>query len=214
MATQRVPALQFPSQQSLRKTQGPATTYLSPEELLAVLKIARARSARDWAMTLFAYRHGLRASEVCGLRMGDVDLKAGSLTVARLKGSMLTTQPLYQHRGQPLLDETAALRAWLRDRNADGSDYLFTSQKGGQLCRSAFFRAFQVIASAAGLSADKRHPHVLKHSLASHLVAGNVNLALVKQCLGHRSISSTMQYVGVTDGQAAQAVGAALMALF
>jgi integrase len=73
--------------------------FLSTEEILNVLKVARARSTRDWAMILLAYRHGLRASEVCGLRLGDVDLKAGSVTIARLKGSMLTTQPLYAHRG-------------------------------------------------------------------------------------------------------------------
>jgi integrase/recombinase XerD len=88
------------------------------------------------------------------------------------------------------------------------------SQKGGRLHRSAFFRAFQSVAEAAGLSAGKRHPHVLKHSLASHLIAGNVNLALVKQCLGHRSITSTMQYVGTSDGQAAEAAQAALMRLY
>ena len=192
----------------------PALSHLTPAELLALLKAARTSSARDWAMILLAYRHGLRASEVCGLRLGDVDQKASAVTVARLKGSMLTVQPLYAHRGQPLLDEQAALRAWLREREADGSNYLFTSQKGGKLHRSAFFRAFQSIAAAAGLPVELRHPHVLKHSLASHLVAGNVNLALVKQCLGHRSISSTMQYVGVTDAQAAQAAGAALMAAF
>jgi site-specific recombinase XerD len=50
--------------------------------------------------------------------------------------------------------------------------------------------------------------------LASHLIAGNVNLALVKQALGHRSISSTMVYVGTTDAQAAEAVQAALMGVF
>ena len=57
-------------------------------------------------------------------------------------------------------------------------------------------------------------PHCLKHSLASHLVAGNVNLALIKQALGHRSISSTMVYVGTTDAQAAELVQAALMGVF
>lgn len=197
-----------------RRVSSAQAVFLTPEETLAVLRAAKERSIRDWAMILVAYRHGLRASEVCGLRLGDVDLKAGSVTVARLKGSMLTTQPLYPHRGQPLLDETVALRVWLRDRKADGSDYLFVSQKGGKLCRSAFFRAFQAIVEAAGLPAVKRHPHILKHSLASHLIAGNVNLALVKQALGHRSISSTMVYVGTTDAQAAEAVQAALMGVF
>jgi integrase len=85
--------------------------HLTPEELLAMLKTARARGARDWAMILLAYRHGLRASEVCDLKMADVDLKAGSLSIWRLKGSLHTVQPLYRHKGQPLLDEIAALRS-------------------------------------------------------------------------------------------------------
>jgi integrase len=188
--------------------------HLSPEELLAVLKIARARSTRDWAMILLAYRHGLRASEVCALRMRDVSIKNQSITVRRLKGSLETVQPLYPHRGVPLLDELVALRALSRERRPDGSDFLFLSQKGGRLHRSAFFRVFQSVATVAGLSADKRHPHVLKHSCASHLIAGNVNLALVKQALGHRSINSTMKYIGTSDGQAAEAAGAAMMALY
>src|ERR1700681_2057669 len=174
-------------------------TSLSPQEMLALLKTARKRSTREWAMILLAYRHGLRASEVCGIKLADVDLKSGSISIRRLKGSLHTIQPIYQHRGQPLLDETAALRAWLRKRSADGSDYLFTSQKGGKLGRTQFFRNFQTVAESAGLPTEKRHPHVLKHSLASHLVAGNVNLALIRQALGHQSISSTMAYIGTSD---------------
>src|SRR5216683_1935083 len=80
-------------------------TILTPQEMLDLLKAARARSVRDWAMILLAYRHGLRASEVCGLKLADVDLKSGSISIHRLKGSMQTVQPLYPHRGQPLLDE-------------------------------------------------------------------------------------------------------------
>jgi site-specific recombinase XerD len=189
-------------------------TILTPQETLALLKAARKRSMREWAMILLAYRHGLRASEVCGIKLADVDLKAGSISIRRLKGSLHTIQPLHQHRGQPLLDETAALRAWLRKRPADGSDYLFTSQKGGKLSRTQFFRNFQMVAESAGLSIDKRHPHVLKHSLASHLVAGNANLALIRQALGHRSINSTMAYIGTSDAQASEALQRALMGLF
>jgi len=189
-------------------------TFLTPAETLAVLKAAKQRSTRDWAMILLAYRHGLRASEVCRLKLTDIDQKAGSISIRRLKGSLLTVQTLFQHRGQPLLDEMAAIRSWLRKRPADGSNYLFTSQKGGKLNRTQFFRVFQTVAQLAGLPVEKRHPHVLKHSLASHLVAGNVNLALIRQALGHRSINSTMQYVGTSDGQAAEAAHAALMNLY
>lgn len=225
MASQRIPqvvdqsksAAEIPT--SKKKTRATRAkrgqmTFLTTDEILAVLKVARVRSTRDWAMILLAYRHGLRASEVCDLKLADIDLKAGSISIRRLKGSLQTVQPLYPHRGQPLLDEVNALRTWLRERKSDGSDYLFTSQKGGKLDRTQFFRVFQSVAEAAGLPLEKRHPHVLKHSLASHLVAGNVNLALIRQALGHRSINSTMQYVGTSDGQAAEAAQAALMRLY
>jgi site-specific recombinase XerD len=188
--------------------------YLSPDELLLVLRVARSRSPRDWAMILLAYRHGLRASEVCSLRVTDISIKDSSLSIRRLKGSLHTIQPLYRHKGQPLLDEVAALRNWLHERQSDGSDFLFLSQKGGSLHRSQFFRIFRLCAVAAGLPPTKRHPHILKHSLATHLVASNVNLALVGHCLGHRAIGSTMKYVGVSDSQASQAAQAALMNLF
>jgi hypothetical protein len=120
---------------------------------------------------LTAYKHGMRASEVCNLRVDDLDLKNCSIVVERLKGSLRTTQAITEHRGEPLLNELRALREWLRERQADGSDYLFTSQKGGRLDRTQFFRLFRAIACKAGLPAEKQHPHALKHSLASHLVS-------------------------------------------
>jgi integrase/recombinase XerD len=96
----------------------------------------------------------------------------------------------------------------------DGSDFMFVYQKGGRLHSSQFFRVFQTIAESVGLPTDKRHPHVLKHSLASHLVAGNCNLALVKQQLGHASISSNMMYIGTNDQQSSEAASAVLMAMY
>jgi site-specific recombinase XerD len=187
---------------------------LEPAEILAVLRSARKKGARQWAMILIAYRHGMRASEVCGLRLDDLDLKNGSLVVARLKGSLKTTQAVAGHRGEPLLDEQKALREWLRERPNDGSDFVFVSQKGGRLDRTQFFRLFRSIAANAGLPPEKQHPHVLKHSLATHLVSANVNLALVKQALGHKSINSTMRYIATTDKQASQATVTALMSIF
>ena len=132
---------------------------LTPEELLAVLKTARSRSARDWAMVLLAYRHGLRASEVCDLKMADADLKAGSLSIRRLKGSLHRIQTVCRHKGQPVLDEVRALRAWLDEcknmAKSDGSDCLFLPQKGGRLSRVQFFHVFQACAVEARLPAQK-----------------------------------------------------------
>src|ERR1035437_8855346 len=163
--------------------------FLTTDEVLTVLKAARNESSRDWAMILLAYRHGMRASEVCGLTMADLDMKGEAVVVRRLKGSMTTSQPLYRHRGQPLLDEVKALGAYLKERKADGSEYLFLSQKGGCLSRVQFFRIFQHIAEAAGLPEGKRNPHILKHSLISNLVGENVNPYLIKTAVGHRALS-------------------------
>jgi type 1 fimbriae regulatory protein FimB len=185
---------------------------LTPEEILKVLKIA-SESKRTLAMILLAYRHGMRASEVCDLRLSDVDLKNGEVTIRRLKGSLRTVQPLCDHPGQPLLSEKRVLRAWLAERR-DASDFVFVSQKGGRIHRSQFFRAFQSIAERAGLPADRRHPHCLKHALGFALVAGNVHLTIVKQALGHKNIASTAIYAVPTDEQTGRAVNTALAGLF
>ena len=121
--------------------------HLEPAEVLSVLRAARAKGVREWAMIVLAYKHGMRASEVCNLRLDDIDMKNGSIVVERLKGSLRTTQAMTEHRGEPLLNELKALREWLRQRRDDGSDFLFTSQKGGRLDRSQFFRLFRAIAS-------------------------------------------------------------------
>jgi integrase len=188
--------------------------HLEPNEVLAVLRAARAKGSREWAMIVVAYKHGLRASEVCNLRVGDLDMKNGSVVINRLKGSLRTVQAVTEHRGEPLLNEVKALREWLRERREDGSDFVFNSQKGGRLDRSQVFRLFRAIAAEAGLPREKQHPHCLKHSIASHLVSANVNLALVKQQLGHKSIGSTMRYITTSDQQASKATATALMGIY
>jgi type 1 fimbriae regulatory protein FimE len=187
-------------------------TFLTPVELVAVLRAARKNRTRDWCMILMAYRHGLRSAEVCGLKLSEV--QSGAVSVQRLQGSLKTIQPLYRHLGEPLLDEVLALRAWLTERRPDPSDALFTSRKGGELDRTAFFRIFQAAAKAAGLSANKRHPRALRYSLASHLLASKVDVALVSQALGHRSINSTLPYTRFSDQEASEATQGALLRLF
>ncbi len=83
---------------------------LTQREVLSVLKFA-SDSKRNQVMILLAFRHGLRASEVCALKLGDVDLKNGTITIRRLKGSLKSTQDLLDHPGQPLMCEKRLLRA-------------------------------------------------------------------------------------------------------
>ncbi len=188
---------------------------LTPEEVLKVLKAA-GDSKRNHAMILLAFKHGLRASEVCNLTLSDVCLKNGEIVIRRLKGSLRTTQQMTDIPGQPFLSERRALRQWLAERESwgDRSEYLFISQKGGRLDRTAFFRIFQSAAAKAGLPRDRQHPHCLKHALGFALVEAGVKLAIVRQRLGHKSISSTAVYTQPTDAQANRVADAALAGLF
>jgi integrase len=188
--------------------------FLNEDELLTVLRTAKSKSIRDWAMILTTYSHGLRAAETCRLKIGDLDMRGGVLSIQRLKGSLFTIQELERHRGIPLLDEVKALKEWFAIRPTDCGDALFTSQKGGHLTSTQFYRIFRQIARDAGLPDHKSHPHVLKHTLATHMVRRDVNLAKVQRALGHRSINSTMIYVGVSDEEADTARHNALMNAF
>jgi type 1 fimbriae regulatory protein FimB len=177
---------------------------LEKNELLALLKQAASESARNHAMILTAFKHGLRASEVCGLRLQDVDLKNGIIIIRRLKHSLKSVQDILDIPGQPLMSEKRVLKAWLEERETyrDSSDYLFLSQKGGSLDRSAFYRIFQKTAEAAGLPKTKQHPHCLKHARGFFLAEQGVPLNAIQQALGHRSLASTGVYLKMTDARA------------
>ncbi|MGB6669407.1 MAG: tyrosine-type recombinase/integrase [Candidatus Acidiferrum sp.] len=189
---------------------------LNEKEILSVLKLAASESKRNVAMVLLAFKHGMRASEVCDLRLSDIDLKNGIVTVRRLKGSLKSQQDLTDIAGQPLLSEKRVLKAWLEEREGyrDRSDFLFLSQKGGKLDRSAFFRLFQNLAERAGLPKDKRHPHCLKHSAGFLLAEHGVPLQDIQKRLGHRSLASTGVYLEVTDEHANKEASKAFANIF
>jgi integrase len=173
---------------------------LTYDELLHVLRIAKGHSVRNWAMILTAFSHGLRASEVCNLKMSD--LKDGHLKIKRLKGSNATIHQLVPHRGQPLLDEVKAIKAWLAERPTDAGDALFPSNKGGCMSATQFYRIYRAVAEECGLPASKQHPHVLKHTICTFLVRTDMNVAKVQAFVGHAAIASTMKYVTVSDEEA------------
>jgi site-specific recombinase XerD len=205
-----------PFPQKRRRAKRNSMTFLSPDEILRVLRIAKERSARDHCMILVAYRHGLRASEVCNLKLTQIDLKNCQIDIPRLKGSLRTMQPLWEHRGDArrLYDEIRVLKHWLSLREDDGSGYVFLSQKGGAVSRKTFYCAFRSIALEAGIAPQKCHPHSLKHSRATNLIGQGVGLMHVKQLLGHKSISSTIIYISVSDQEAAEAAKRADVELF
>jgi site-specific recombinase XerD len=185
--------------------------YLEKDEMLRLLRATKQAGPREHAMVLVGYVHGMRADEVCGLRLEDVNMAGETIIVRRLKGSKTTTQSLQRYQGEPLLDEVKALSAWFKVRGDNPSPYVFTSQKGPKLHRQNWWRIVKGLGEQAGIDV---HPHSLKHSLATHLVQADVNLAKVQQAVGHSDIRSTMIYVKVSDKQASDARSSALMSLY
>jgi len=163
-------------------------TYLTQDELRRLL--GAVRSPRDRALLLLAYRHGLRASEVGLLRLSDLDLERARIRIRRLKGSLGGEHPL-----QP--DEVRLLRAWLR-RRKDTRPWLFPSRRGTPISRKTLDYLMKRYGAAAGLPPEKRHFHVLKHSIATHLLEAGADVMFVREWLGHANIANTVVYARLT----------------
>jgi len=145
---------------------------------------------RDRALLELMYACGLRASEAIGLRMGDVDLDAAVLR-ATGKGSKERLVPIgreavdavrvYVERGRPKLVGLAP------------EPHLFVNQRGAGLTRQGLYKIVQRYARAAGLD-GKMSPHTLRHTFATHLLAGGCDLRSLQEMLGHADIATTQMY--------------------
>ena len=186
--------------------------FLSPNELLSVLRTAREKSLRDWLMLCVQFNHALRPAEVCAIKLEDI--RDGQLTVQRLKGSRLTTQPIRKHRGEPLLDEARGLSDWLRLRPRDSGSALFTSAKGGSLTPKSYHRLFQQYALLAGLPESKAHPHIIRHTSITTLIRQGVDIAWAQVHAGHSSISSTAIYTHLADSEVSEKASDAFIDAF
>ncbi len=162
--------------------------FLTQEETRRLF--AAVKDKRDRAIFLTAYRHGLRASEIGLLQRTSVDLKQGRMTIQRLKGSLSGVYPM-----QP--DEIKLLRSYIRSRE-DESPYLFVSNRGVPPDRTTLWYMMQRYGKAAGLPTEKCKFHVLKHSIATHLLDAGADLSFVKDWLGHANIQNTTIYARLT----------------
>jgi integrase/recombinase XerD len=148
------------------------------------------RALRDRALLELMYACGLRASEAIGLEVADLDLEAGVLRT-RGKGSKERLVPI----------GGAAVRAlvpWLsRGRPKLVGDQLesrvFVNQRGAALSRQGLYKIVQRHARSAGLE-GKMSPHTLRHTFATHLLAGGCDLRSLQEMLGHADIATTQMY--------------------
>jgi site-specific recombinase XerD len=187
---------------------------LSTEQVKAILKEAHQHSTRDWCLFLLTFRHALRSQEVRQLKLAEIDMTNGTVSISRVKGSKSSVQALDRHKGEPLLDSVLAMRLWLKERVEDGSQILFPSQKGGMLTRMQLLRLFKKYAVAAGVPEDLAHPHILRHSLCTVMAEQHSDIYAIQQRAGHKNISNTIIYTHVSDKSAGEACQAALMSAF
>ncbi len=171
---------------------------LSHGEVTRLLEQARGAEApdlRDRAILEVMYGCGLRVSEAIGLDVTSLDLRRSFLRTEG-KGSKERIVPLGR-------EAAAAVKRYLRSgrpalvRNAEQSR-LFLNQRGSPLTRQGLYKIIQGRARAAGL-ADRMSPHTLRHTFATHLLAGGCDLRSVQEMLGHADVSTTQIYTHLSD---------------
>jgi integrase/recombinase XerD len=152
-------------------------------------------SLRDRALLELMYACGLRASEAIGVEIGDVDLELGVLR-ARGKGSKERVVPIgraavqavriYLERGRPALVHGGIVA------------HLFVNFRGEPLTRQGLYKIVRRHATTAGL-ADRMSPHTLRHTFATHLLAGGCDLRSVQEMLGHADVATTQLYTHLSS---------------
>ena len=170
--------------------------FLSRTEIEALLAVPDQRTwmgRRDRTLLLVAAQTGLRVSELIGLRCQDVALSAGAHVRCTGKGRKLRCTPLRK-------EAIAALRSWLRERNAQPTEVLFPSAQGHALSRDAVEDLLAKHTAIArthcpSLKHKRVSPHVLRHSLAMDLLQNGVDRSVIALWLGHESIETTQVYL-------------------
>ena len=150
----------------------------------------RPAALRDRALLETMYACGLRASEAIGLQLSELDLEAGVL-LARGKGSKERIVPIGSKAAEILERYLRSARPRLvgvRDEL-----HVFVNHRGGPLSRQGLYKIVQRHARSAGLE-DRMSPHTLRHTFATHLLAGGCDLRSLQEMLGHADIATTQIY--------------------
>jgi integrase/recombinase XerD len=153
------------------------------------------RSLRDRALVELLYGAGLRVSEAVGLEKGGVDLE-NRLVRALGKGNKERIVPIGRQAVDALRRYLARGRPFLDRRHRPE---LFLNAQGGPLTRAGAFLILRRLAASAGLEPERVHPHLLRHSFATHLLEGGADLRSVQEMLGHADLATTELYTHVSD---------------
>ncbi len=171
---------------------------LSPAETERLIDAATGttpRSLRDRALVELMYGAGLRVSEATGLEKGSVAIEDRVVRVFG-KGGKERLVPLGRPAAESVRRYLALGRPHLDRRHRPE---LFLNARGGALTRAGAFLILRKLAERAGLEPGRVHPHLLRHSFATHLLEGGADLRSVQEMLGHADLGTTERYTHVSD---------------
>jgi integrase/recombinase XerD len=171
---------------------------LSPAEAERLIDAANGttpRALRDRALVELLYGGGFRVGEAVALTKADVDLD-GRLVRAVGKGNKERVVPIGRAAADALRRYLSRGRPYLDSRRRPE---LFLNARGGALTRGGVFLLLRTIAARAGLEPERVHPHLLRHSFATHLLEGGADLRSVQELLGHADLATTELYTHVSD---------------
>jgi integrase/recombinase XerD len=171
---------------------------LSPAETERLIDAAvgsTPRALRDRALVELLYGAGLRVSEAMGLEKGSVAIEERIVRVLG-KGGKERLVPLGRPAAEAVRRYLALGRPHLDRRYRPE---LFLNARGGALTRAGAFLILRKLAERAGLEPGRVHPHLLRHSFATHLLEGGADLRSVQEMLGHADLGTTERYTHVSD---------------
>jgi integrase/recombinase XerD len=189
------PFARLPASRAERRLPG-ALAIEDIERLLAQPAGETPLALRDRAMLELAYASGLRVSEVCGLERRGVDFESRTVSVSG-KGRRERVVPFGRAAERAVREYLERARPVLAARARH--DFLFVNARGGHLSRMGFWKILRGHARSAGIAA-RVHPHALRHSFATHLLAGGADLRVVQELLGHASVTTTAIYTHLDRG--------------
>lgn len=166
------------------------------ETLLSSFQESNPLEHRDSVMFEFMYACGLRVSEVISLQVSDVNLDEGFVFIRESKGNKDRYVPFYPSLSIRIKEYKTQSRSKLLGKETH--DYLFVNQKGKQLTSRGVQYRLDIAGAKSGLKM-KLHPHMLRHSFATHLLDNGADLRVVQELLGHASLSTTQIYTHVSQ---------------
>ena len=150
---------------------------------------------RDRAIIELAYGTGMRASEICGIALKDIDFGSGVL-YTRGKGSKERSIPFVGAVRRIVENYIEETRPSL---NRNGLQWLFLSRSGQQLGRDSLWHILRKRGQEAGIPISRLHPHVLRHTFATHLLRNGMDQRTLQEMLGHSSILTTQKYTHIDE---------------